>query len=296
MSPAPDLNRRLKDTLAERRALVVPGAANALTARIIADVGYEAVYVTGAGVTNSYLGTPDLGLITLTELADHVAAIRDAVSLPLIVDADTGFGNAINVTRTVAVLERSGANAMQIEDQVLPKRCGHFAGKQVIATAEMVEKIRAAVDSRRDGDFQIIARTDARQALGLEAALERAAAYIEAGADLTFVEAPRDFDELAAIPRRLGVPQVANMVFGGDTPLVAQTELADMGFALVLYANIALQSAIHGMQTALGALHRDGRLDAVADLLAPFDERQRLVAKPAYDALERKYRTKTAAE
>ncbi len=290
------LNRRLKDMLAARQALIVPGAPNALAARIIEDIGYEAVYVTGAGVTNSFLGTPDIGLITLTELADHVAAIRDVVSLPLIVDADTGFGNAVNMTRTVAVLERCGANAIQIEDQVFPKRCGHFAGKQVIETDEMVQKIRAAVDSRRDGDLQIIARTDARQAFGLEAALDRAAAFIEAGADVTFVEAPRDMVELAEIPKRLDVPQVANMVFGGDTPLLSQTELADMGFALVLYANAALQSAIHGMTTALGALHRDGNLHAVADLLAPFDERQRLVAKPAYDALERKYRTKPAAE
>ena len=291
-----DLNRRLKAVLAERRAAIVPGAPNALAARIIEDIGYQAVYVTGAGVTNSFLGTPDIGLITLTELADHVAAIRDVVSLPLIVDADTGFGNAVNMTRTVAVLERCGANAIQIEDQVFPKRCGHFAGKQVIETDEMVQKIRAAVDSRRDGDLQIIARTDARQAFGLEAALERAAAFIEAGADVTFVEAPRDIGELTEIPKRLGQPQVANMVFGGDTPLLTQTELADMGFALVLYANAALQSAIHGMTTALATLHRDGNLDAVADLLAPFAERQRLVAKPTYDALGRKYGTERAAD
>ncbi len=290
------LNRRLKDVLAARRAVIAPGAPNALAARIIEDIGYEAVYVTGAGVTNSFLGTPDIGLITLTEMADHVAAIRDAVSLPLIVDADTGFGNAINMTRTVAVLERCGANGIQIEDQVFPKRCGHFAGKRVIGTDEMVQKIRAAVDSRRDGDFQIIARTDARQEFGLEVALERAAAFIEAGADVTFVEAPRDLNEIALIPKRLGVPQVANMVFGGVTPLVSRTALADMGFAVVLYANTALQSAIHGMATALGALYRDGDLDAVANLIAPFGERQRLVAKPTYDALERKYATEPAAD
>ena len=290
------LNRQLKQLLAERRAPIVPGAPNALAARIIEDIGYEAVYVTGAGVTNSFLGTPDIGLITLTELAAHVAAIRDAVALPLIVDADTGFGNPINMTRTVAVLERSGANGIQIEDQVFPKRCGHFTGKQVIATDEMVQKIRAAVDSRRDHDLQIIARTDARQEFGLESALERAAAFVEAGADATFVEAPRNRGELAAIPKRIAQPQLANMVFGGDTPLAGQDELADMGFAVVLYANTALQSAIHGMATALGALHRDGNLDAVGDLIAPFGERQRLVAKPAYDALERKYVTDPAAD
>jgi 2-methylisocitrate lyase-like PEP mutase family enzyme len=282
-------NNVLKALVARRQAVIIPGAPNARAARLIEDIGFEAIYVTGAGVTNMFLGTPDLGLITLAELADHVAAMRDVVSLPLIVDADTGFGNAINVTRTVKVLERAGASAIQIEDQVFPKKCGHFAGKDVIDTGEMVQKIRAAVDSRRDGEFQIIARTDARQILGFEAALDRAEAFIEAGADITFVEAPESAEELAAIPARLGVPQLANMVFGGNTPLLEQAELAAMGFSVVLYANAALQSAIHGMQTALGALRRDGSLAAVGNLLASFDERQRVVGKPLYDALEEKY-------
>jgi 2-methylisocitrate lyase-like PEP mutase family enzyme len=293
---AAPLNRRLKALMAERRAMVVAGAPNALAARLIEDIGFEAVYVTGAGLTNMYLGKPDLGLITLTELADHVAAMRDAVGLPLIVDADTGFGNAINMTRTVRLLERCGANAIQIEDQVFPKRCGHFTGKEVVPLEEMIQKIHAAVDSRRDADFQIIARTDALQGHGLEAALDRGAAFIEAGADATFIEAPRDAEELAAIPARLSVPQVANMVFGGSTPLHDQAALAGMGYALVIYANVALQSAIHGMQAALSALRRDGSLDAVTDILAPFEERQRVVDKPHYDALERKYTTKAAAE
>jgi len=296
MSADASRNAALKALLARRQALIVPGAPNALAARLIEDIGFEAVYVTGAGVTNMYLGTPDLALITLSELADHVAAMRDAVALPLIVDADTGFGNAVNVTRTVTVLERSGASAIQIEDQVFPKRCGHFSGKDVIATDEMVQKIHAAVDSRRDADFQIIARTDARQGRGMDEALDRAEAFIEAGADLTFVEAPQSAEELAAIPRRLAVPQVANMVFGGRTPLLGQAELAAMGFAMVIYANAALQSAIHGMQTALSALRRDGSLDAVAEILTPFDERQRLVAKPLYDAMEQRYSGKAAAE
>lgn len=289
MSAKASPNLVLKALLAQREAVIVPGAPNALAARVIEDLGFEAIYVTGAGVTNMYLGVPDLGFITLAELASHVAAMRDVVALPLIVDADTGFGNAINVTRTVKVLERAGASAIQIEDQVFPKRCGHFAGKEVIPTAEMVQKIHAAVDSRADGDFQIIARTDCRQILGLEAALERAEAFIEAGADITFVEAPESTEELAAIPARLGVPQIANMVFGGQTPLLDQAELSGMGFSLVLYANAALQSAIHGMQTALGALRRDGSLSAVGNILASFDERQRVVGKPHFDALERKY-------
>lgn len=296
MTPALSLNRQLKDLMARRQAVIIAGAPNALAARLIEDIGFEAVYVTGAGVTNMFLGKPDLGLITLTELAQHVAAMRDAVGLPLIVDADTGFGNAINMTRTTRVLERCGANAIQIEDQVFPKRCGHFTGKEVIPLDEMVQKIHSAVDSRLDPDFQIIARTDALQAHGLEAALDRGAAYIEAGADATFIEAPRNEEELAAIPARLAVPQIANMVFGGSTPLLDQSALARMGYAVVIYANVALQAAIHGMQGALSGLKRDGSLAAVADSLTSFEERQRVVAKPHYDALEKKYSAKAAAE
>jgi len=255
----------LKALMGRRQAAIVPGAPNALTARIIADLGYEAVYVTGAGVTNFQLGAPDLGLITLTELAETVTLIRDAVTLPLIVDADTGFGNAVNVTRTVRVLERAGADAIQLEDQDFPKKCGHFSGKAVVTAAEMVQKIHAAVDSRRDPGLLIIARTDARAIDGLDAALERAEAYIAAGADATFVEAPEAPAELARIGR-LAVPQVANMVFGGKTPLTGQSELARLGFALVLYANTALQAAVHGMQSVLGALRRDGGLDRAEPL------------------------------
>jgi 2-methylisocitrate lyase-like PEP mutase family enzyme len=280
----------LKAKLAERRALLVPGAANVLTALIAADLGYEAVYVTGAGVTNMSLGMPDLGLITLSELASHVGAIAEMVELPIIVDADTGFGNAVNVHRTVKVLERAGASAIQLEDQVFPKKCGHFSGKDVIPLAEFVPKIRAAVDARRDPDLLIIARTDARAVVGLEPAIERAAACIEAGADVTFVEAPESIAEMAEIPRRLAVPQLVNLVVGGKTPVLAQAELQAMGFAVALYANVALQAAVKAMQGVLGALKRDGALDAVRDHVASFAERQRLVQKPRFDALEQKYR------
>jgi 2-methylisocitrate lyase-like PEP mutase family enzyme len=276
--------------MAERRAITAPGAPNALTARIIADLGFEVVYVTGAGVTNFELGMPDLGLITLSELAEAVTRMRDAVELPLVVDADTGFGNAVNVVRTVRVLERAGADAIQLEDQDFPKKCGHFSGKAVIPMAEMVQKIRAAVDARRDANLQIIARTDARAVEGMDAALERAVAFIAAGADATFVEAPESKDEMARIGK-LMAPQVANMVFGGKTPMTAQAELATMGYGMVIYANTALQAAVHGMQAALGALKRDGDLSKAEGLLATFAERQRLVDKPAYDALERKYKT-----
>jgi 2-methylisocitrate lyase-like PEP mutase family enzyme len=293
MADRPSLGTVLKQMLQRRDAPIVPGAANALAARVIADLGFEAIYVTGAGVTNMNLGLPDLGLVTLSELAGHVAAIRDVVDLPLIVDADTGFGNPVNTVRTVRVLERSGANGIQLEDQVFPKKCGHFDGKDVIPAADMVQKIRAAVDTRRDTDFQVIARTDARAGDGLEAALDRARLYAKAGADATFVEAPAGAAELARIAAELPVPQVANLVFGGRTPLVPRAELQRMGFGMVLYANAALQGALWGMQNALGALRRDGELDRVRHQLATFDERQRLVDKAAFDVLEQRYGTGT---
>jgi len=280
---------RLRRAISDRRALLVPGAANALTARIIEDLGFEAIYLTGAGLANTELGVPDIGLATLTDLARATAAIAGAITVPLIVDADTGFGNAINVAHTVRTLERAGAAAIQLEDQSFPKRCGHFAGKEVIPAAEMIGKVRAAVNARSSRDCLIIARTDARAVEGLEAAIARAQSYAEAGADATFVEAPESLAELADIPRRLSVPQVANMVVGGKTPLATRDELAAMGFGLVLYANAALQASVLAMQEVLGALRRDGSLAAVSNRLASFAERQRLVGKPDWDALEARF-------
>jgi 2-methylisocitrate lyase-like PEP mutase family enzyme len=282
-------NRRFREILQRREAILLPGVANALAARVIEDIGFKAIYVSGAGVTNTYLGVPDIGLISVTELADNVAAIRDAVALPLIVDADTGFGNAINVGRTVKTLERAGANAIQLEDQDFPKRCGHFSGKHVIPRAEMVQKIRAAVDARNDRDFAIMARTDAIAVHGFEDAIERAQAYIEAGADITFVEAPRTEEQMREIPKRLKVPQLVNIVAGGLTPMIGFDTLAGMGFTLILYANAALQASVAGMQKVLGHLHARGSLDGIMPQLAGFEERQRLVSKPHYDALEKKY-------
>lgn len=281
---------KLKLLLARREAAILAGAANGLFARVIEDLGYEAVYVTGAGVANMFLGAPDIGLTTLTEIADHVAAISDAVSLPLLVDADTGFGNPVNMVRTVRVLERAGAAGLQIEDQVFPKKCGHFSGKEVAPLEEMLSKVKAAVDTRHDGDLQIVARTDARAILGLQAAIDRAGAMIEAGADVTFVEAPTSADELAQIARALPAPQVANIVFGGMTPELGQKAFAELGFGCVLYANASLQAALKAAQDVLGALKRDGSLASVADRLAGFDARQQAVAKAKYDALEQRYK------
>jgi len=281
---------RLKALLARKSAAILPGTPNALFARVIEDLHFEAVYVTGAGIANMSLGVPDIGLVTLTELTDQVAAICDVVEVPVLADADTGFGNPVNMVRTVRALERAGAAGVQIEDQVFPKKCGHFTGKDVIPVGEMVQKVKAAVDSRRDGDFQIVARTDARAVAGFEAALERAHAFIEAGADATFVEAPVSTAELAKIAQALPVPQLANMVFGGMTPAVPQSELARMGFGAVLYANAALQAALKSVREVLGSLEQNGSLDEVRDRLASFEERQRAVAKERYDALEARYR------
>jgi len=281
--------RELRAMLTPGAALLLPGVANALAARIVADQGFAAAYVTGAGIANTFLGVPDIGLVTVTELAEHVAAIRAAFPGPLVVDADTGFGNPLNMVRTVELLERAGADALQIEDQVFPKRCGHFAGKEVIPAAEMVAKVKAAVDARRDGDLLIIARTDAIAPEGFDAAIDRAAAYRDAGADVTFVEAPTTMEQIADIPRRLPWPQLANIVLGGRTPELPNQKLKELGYAGVIYANVALQAAVKGMQAALGELRRKGHMGEAIDMVADFSERQRLVHKDDYDALERKY-------
>lgn len=293
MSYGSELGARLKRRITEPSALVVPGVANALAALVVDRIGFEAVYVTGAGVANTSLGVPDIGLVTLTELREHVAAIRDVVDVPLIVDADTGFGNPIGVQRTVRQLERAGANALQLEDQVSPKRCGHFGGKSVVAAEEMVQKIRAAVDARADESTLIIARTDARAVEGFDAALERVLLYAEAGADMTFLEAPQSIEELLRIPSLVPVPQVANLVEGGVTPLLPADELAEFG--LVLFANAALQASVHGMDVAMRKLRATGSLPDILADLAGWEERQGLVRKPHYDELERRYATASAA-
>src|ERR1700749_1163946 len=277
--------RELRKMLVPGAALLLPGVANALAARVVADQGFAAAYVTGAGIANTFFGIPDIGLVTLSELAVHVTAIRDVFSGPLVVDADTGFGNAVNMIRTVQLLERAGADSLQIEDQVFPKRCGHFAGKAVIPAAEMMAKIKAAVDARRNDDLLIIARTDAIASEGFAAALERAAAYREAGADVTFVEAPTSTEQISDIPRRLPWPQLINIVIGGHTPELPNAKLKELGYAGVIYANVALQAALKGMQAALGELRRKGHMGEAQNLLADFSERQRLVQKDELDML-----------
>jgi 2-methylisocitrate lyase-like PEP mutase family enzyme len=284
-------NARLKEIFARRQAVLVPGAFNALAARMIGDAGFEALYVSGAGVTNAYLGVPDLGLISLAELADNVMRMRAVVDIPIIVDADTGFGNAVNVTHTVRLLEQAGANGIQLEDQIFPKKCGHFSGKDVIDAKEAALKIRAAVEARRERDFVIIARTDARAIHGLTAALDRAHAFIEAGADVTFVEAPENLQEIESIAR-LPVPQLINLVHGGKTPIVEQAELARMGYGVVLYANAGLQAMMLALRKTFAHLKARGSTSGLERELIPFAERQAVVGKPHFDAIEKRFSVK----
>lgn len=281
---------RLRAILAQPDPLVLPGCGDALTARIAERAGFEAIYATGAGFANSAFGWPDLGLTTMTELVEAVARITAAVALPVVADIDTGFGNALNVRRAVSEFERAGAAAVQIEDQVFPKRCGHFANKEVIPSTEMAAKVRAAVDARRDPALVVIARTDALAVEGFEAAVERACAYAEAGADLAFVEAPETLEQLAALPRRIPVPLVANVVEGGLTPALGAAELGGLGYRVVLFANTALRAAALAVREILAELRATGDSRGLSDRLLAWDERQALVGLPEFEALEARYR------
>ncbi|MGI3166998.1 isocitrate lyase/PEP mutase family protein [Pseudooceanicola sp. 200-1SW] len=283
-----DRRKALKALVAEGNAALLPGAANALTARIIEDLGFRAAYLTGAGLTNTHLGMPDLGIVTASDVVETTSRISDVCQLPLIVDMDTGFGNALNTYTTVQRLERAGAAGIQLEDQVFPKKCGHFSGKDVVPLDEMLGKLKACLDARRDSDTQIIARTDSRAVLGFDAAIERAHAMIEVGADIIFVEAPETLEEIRAIGQ-LPAPQLINLVVGGRTPMAGLDDLKEAGFSLVLYANAALQASVKAMQEVLGSLKEHGSLQEVSDRLAEFTERQRIVGKPAFDALSDRY-------
>ena len=269
--------------------LIAPGAYDGLTARLVEMQGFPVVYATGAGISNSQLGLADMGLATMNEILDQVRKMTAAVSVPVVADIDTGYGNALNVMRTVKEFIRAGAAGVQIEDQVSPKRCGHFAGKEVIPKAEAVLKIRAAAEARGNHDLVIIARTDAIAVAGLDEAVDRAKAYTEAGADVIFVEAPRSREELAEVARRVPGPKVANMVEGGKTPQVTAAELETMGYKLVLYANCVLRSAILAAQNTLRYLYEHGDTASVLDQMVTMTERNRVTDKPRLDEMERRF-------
>jgi 2-methylisocitrate lyase-like PEP mutase family enzyme len=279
----------LREKLVPGAGLIVPGVGNALAARMVEAAGFPAMMLSGAAVANSFLGVPDLGLVSVTELAQHVGAVCEAVDIPVLVDADTGFGNALNTRRAVRLIERAGASALMLEDQTYPKRCGHFDGKSVVPVDEMVGKLKAAVDAREDPRMMILARTDARAVEGFEAALDRARRYVEAGADWLFIEAPLTREELLAIPRAVGGIHLCNMVIGGKTPLVSREELAEAGYAAICYANAALQASMRAMQEVLGHLHATGGIEGMEHRLMMFAERQKVLGAENYQALEGRY-------
>jgi 2-methylisocitrate lyase-like PEP mutase family enzyme len=277
----------LRELLAGPGPVLAPGAYDALSARLVEAAGFDAAYMTGFGTTATLLGMPDVGLLTATEMVDNAARMARAIDLPLISDADTGYGNAINVVRTVQEFERAGVAAIHLEDQLAPKRCGHMSGKQVVAVSEMTEKLQAAVAARQNPDFVLIARTDARAVEGLNAAIERAAAYRDAGADILFVEAPQSEDEIVAVSEAFpDVPLLFNWVERGMTPMLPLERIAELGFALILYPVATLFSATTGMQRYLGELRRTGTPLGALDNATPFDDFTDLVHLPEVRAFE----------
>jgi len=284
MTPRQEL-RRLID---QRGYTMVPGAYDTLTARLVEAAGFAAVYLTGGGYSRAS-GYPDLGLLSLTENVLFIGRTVEAVGIPVIADADTGYGNAINVIRTVREYEKTGVAGFHIEDQVSPKKCGHYEGKEVISRAEMVGKIKAAVDTRRDPDLVIIARSDARAIEGLAAAVDRVNAYLEAGADVGFVEAPQTIEELRIVGREVRGPALVNVFEGGKTPMIGAQELEAMGFRLGIYPSQTHRAAIRAAQRALAAMKRDGDTRAIETELATFQEREDAVGTADWRALEDKY-------
>jgi methylisocitrate lyase len=278
--------------LIEKKGIIVgPGVYDCLSAKLAEKAGFKLVAITGAGITASVLGYPDMGLITMTEMLHQVRNILKSVHIPVFADCDTGYGNALNVYRTVQEFEDAGVAGLFIEDQVFPKRCGHFEGKQIISTEEMVKKIEAALDARRDPDLVIMARTDARAIDGLDKAIERARAYVKAGADIIFIEAPQTVEELRKVAKSVNVPTMANMVEGGKTPLVSVQELEEMGFKLVVFSGSAQKMAIRAMQELFSTLRATGRLDGVLDKVASLSERSEILELSKFYEMEKKYGT-----
>ncbi|MEM9060844.1 MAG: isocitrate lyase/PEP mutase family protein [Pseudomonadota bacterium] len=262
----------LRTRLAAQEILTAPGVFDGLTSLIAAQSGAEAIYLSGASIAYTRFGRPDIGLVSMSEVADTIAAIRDRVDVPLLVDADTGYGNALNVQRTVRTFERFGATAIQLEDQSLPKRCGHLAGKNLVSSGEMVGKIHAALDARTTDDTLIIARTDAIAVEGIDHALDRAEAYADAGADVLFVEAPQDDPQIAAIMDRLRgkVPLLANMVEGGKTPLRSAQELESLGYSIVIFPGGAVRALAATAQSYYGNLVKTGSNAGLANQMFDF--------------------------
>lgn len=278
----------LRERLADGTILMAPGAFDPMSALLVQRAGFEAVYLTGGGYARAS-GFPDMGLLTMTEITHYIARVIDTVNIPVIGDIDTGYGNALNVVRAVREFERAGVAGFHIEDQVYPKKCGHYDGKEVISKAEMIGKIHAAVDTRRE-DTVIIARTDARAVEGLDAAIERVASYLDAGADLGFVEAPQSIEELRAIPKQEPRAAMANIFEGGKTPFVAADELQSWGYQLAIYPSQTQRSAIKAVMDTLAAMHASGGSSAaVSARQVTFPEREEIIGTSVWYERESRY-------
>ncbi|MDB5806634.1 MAG: carboxyvinyl-carboxyphosphonate phosphorylmutase [Betaproteobacteria bacterium] len=281
----------LKARLAEARLLLAPGVYDALTALVAEQSGFEAVYLSGASIAYTRLGRSDVGLTTMTEVCDTLSTIRERIAIPIIVDADTGFGNALNMQRTITLFERAGANLIQIEDQTFPKRCGHLQGKGVVGAGEMVGKIKAALDARKSSDTLIIARTDAVAVEGFEPALERAEKFLEAGADVLFVEAVKDEAQMREVNARFKgrVPLLANMVEGGQTPIKSAADLEAIGYRIAIFPGGTARAVAHTLQAYYGSLKQHGTTAPFREQMLDFDQLNALIGTPELLAKGKRY-------
>ncbi|MDU4959308.1 MAG: oxaloacetate decarboxylase [Sporomusaceae bacterium] len=282
---------QMRSLLRQEGLLVAPGASTALLGRLVELAGFRVVYASGAGIANMQFGVPDIGLATMTEILETAKRINDATTLPVIADIDNGYGNSLNVYRTVKEFTAAGIAALQLEDQQLPKRCGHFNGKKVISKEEMVSKIKAAKDAMLDPDTLLIARSDAIAVNGLADALERGAAYAEAGADILFIEAPVDREQMQTITGTIKTYHIANMVEGGKTPILPNAELAALGFKIAIYANAPLKAAVKGTKELLAHLQTHGTTADCESLMITMQERNEITGLAAMNALEQQYKS-----
>jgi len=283
--------KRMKELFASKKMVVAPGAHDALTAKIIGKLGFDAVYMTGYGQSASHLGKPDVGLMTMSEMVMRAANVVEAAGVPVIADADTGFGNAVNVMRTVREYEKAGVAVIQLEDQVLPKKCGHMTGRQIVPMEEMIGKIKAAVDTRVNPDVMIMARTDARTTQGIEAAIERGLAYKEAGADIIFIESPETKEEMLLLNEKIPGLTLANMVEGGRTPLLLNDELEALGYNLTIYPTASTYVVTKAMVDLWEGLRRDGTTAKMIDRMIPFPRFNELIGLNEIREIEKNYAT-----
>ncbi|CAI8960061.1 2,3-dimethylmalate lyase [Pseudomonas sp. IT-P74] len=277
--------RQLREKLSSGSPVIAPGAYDGISARLVAMAGFDAVYASGGAIARAS-GYPDIGLLSFCEVLERIEKIVEASDLPVIADADTGFGGSANVQRTVRALERAGVAAFHLEDQSFPKRCGHLDDKKLIDVSEMCRKIRIARHTLIDQDCMVIARTDAIATEGFESALSRAEQYVKAGADMIFVEAPETLDQIRTIARRIPGPKLMNMFYGGKTPLMPIEELSSLGYQLVIIPSDMQRAAIHAMQIVLAEIKRSGDSSAMAAQLTSFEEREKIVQTSRYLALD----------